>query len=415
MVGRIGVLPLNAVSLGRLWVMGTSMVGLGFVLGLDPIASQAHGARDRERLGEILLHGVAMALVVSVPLALLWLGTGPVLLAFGQDPATVALAARWVHVQIPALPFFMLFLVLRQYLQARGIVRPAMWISFGANAVNAGLNALLIYGLFGLPRLEVVGAAIATAVTQVLMLVAMIWAFRRFRLQRGFRTVLRLRAVKPHGLAEIARLGAPIALQIALEYWAFAIASLWAGTLGAIELAAHSIVLNLASISYMVPLGVSAGASTRVGQRIGAGDAPGAERSAWIALALGGGVMLGFAVLFTAGRHWIPLAYSGDVAVLTLAASLMPIVAAFELFDGLQVVGAGILRGMGETRPAALANFVGYYVLGLPLAGWLGRPDRLGLAGIWWGLALGLFVVAIFLVVRVRVRGPRQATALVAR
>ncbi len=263
--------------------------------------------------------------------------------------------------------------------------------------------------------MEAVGAGIATAITQVAMLFALVWAFHRYRLQRGARTILALRAVRGRAIAEIAKLGAPIALQIALEYWAFAIAALWAGTLGPVQLAAHSIVLNLASISYMVPLGISAGASTRVGQRIGAGDAHGAERSAWVALALGGGVMLGFAALFVVLRNWIPLAYTAEAAVVALAATLLPIVAAFELFDGLQVVGAGILRGMGETRPAAVANFVGYYVLGLPLAWWLGRTERLGLAGIWWGLALGLFVVALFLVARVWLRGPRHATALVAR
>jgi MATE family multidrug resistance protein len=413
MVGRIGVQSLNAVSLGRIWIMGTSMVALGLVFGLDPITSQAHGARDRERLGESLLHGAALALLVTVPLALAWLSTGPVLLAFGQDPATVALAAQFVHAQIPALPFFLLFMVIRQYLQARGIVRPAMWISFGANALNALLDWLLIFGVGGLPRLGALGAGVATAITQVAMLAALLWAIRYWRLQRGSRTILDLRAVRRHGIAEIARLGAPIALQIALEYWAFALAALWAGRLGPIELAAHSIVLNLASISYMVPLGISAGATTRVGQRIGAGDPHGAERAAWIAFALGAATMLGFAALFVLLRHWIPLAYTADPGVILLAAALLPIVAAFELFDGLQVVGAGILRGMGETRPAALANFVGYYVLGLPLAWWLSSRAGLGLAGIWWGLALGLFVVALFLVARVAIRGPRHARGLV--
>jgi MATE family multidrug resistance protein len=415
MVGHVGVEALNAVSLGRIWVMGTTVVAIGFIFGLDPIAAQAHGARDRERLGRVLLHGSVLALTASVPVALVWLATRPMLVALGQDPATAALAARYVLVQLPGLPFFLLFMVLRQYLQARGIVRPAMWIAFGAIFFNSGANAVLVFGLLGAPRLGAVGAGVGTAVSEVAMLAAMLVAFRRYRLQRGAATRLDLRRVRVRELAEIAGLGAPVAFQLALEYWAFGIATLWAGRLGALPLAAHSIALNLASISYMVPLGISTAATTRVGHRMGAGDRVGAQRTAWLALAMGGGVMLLFAVLFVTGRFTIPGWYTDDGAVVLAAAGVLPIAALFELFDGLQVVGGGVLRGTGRTRPAAFANLLGYYVLGLPLGAWLGRPERLGLAGIWWGLALGLFSVAATLLVWIALRGPRSTPALVAR
>ena len=415
MVGRIGVTDFNAVSLGRLWVMGTVTVALGLIFGLDPIATQAHGARDRERLGAALLHGAALALAAALPLAALWLATEPVLLAFGQDAATSALAARYVIVQIPALPPFLLFLVVRQYLQARGIVRPAMWIAFAALPLNVFANWLFVFGHWGAPAMGAVGAGVGTAITQLAMLLALLAAVRRFRLQRGARTLVHPRHLRLDELKAIARHGAPVALQLAFEYWAFAIASLWAGRLGALELAAHSIALNLAAVAYMVPLGISSGATTRVGNLLGAGAPAAAERAARVALALGGGVMLLFAALFVAGRNVVPLAFTPEAAVVTLAATVLPIVAAFELFDGLQVVGAGILRGMGETRPAALANFVGYYLLGLPLGWWLGSPARLGLAGIWWGLALGLFAVAVALATRVLLRGPAAAAPVVVR
>ena len=410
MVGRIDVLSLNAVSLGRIWVMGTSICAMGLIFGLDAIASQAHGARDRERLGDGLLHAGVLALAVSVPLGALWLGTGRLLLSFGQDPATAALAHDFVVVQIPGLPFFLLFVALKQYLQARGIVRPAMWVSFAACGFNAGLNWLLIFGHWGLPRMGAVGAGVATAVTEVMMLAGLLAAIRRFRLQRGAATFVDLTRLRVKGLSEILRLGLPVALMLALEYWAFAISTLWAGWLGGAELAAHSIALNLASITYMVPLGIGLGASARVGNLIGAGEPQAAQRAAWVAFTLGGGVMAFFALLFIAGREVIPSWFTADPAVVALAATLLPIVAAFELFDGLQVVGSGVLRGMGRTRPAALFNLVGYYALGLPLAAWLGRPERLGLIGIWWGLALGLAVVAGLSVVWVAFRGPARST-----
>ncbi len=407
MVGRVGILELNAVALGRLWVMGIAVVAMGIVFGIDPIASQAHGARDRVRLGGTLLHGVAMALLVSVPCAAILLFTEEVLLAFGQDPTTVALAARYVRVQIPGLPFYLLFVVLQRYLQARGIVRPAMWISLWANLFHAVADALLVFGLLGAPRLGAVGAGVATALTDVVMFVALVVAMRRYRLQRGARTDLTLTGVRRRELFEIAALGLPIAFQLALEYWAFALATLWAGRLGSVDLAAHSIALNLASITYMLPLGIGLGATTRVGNLTGAGDPRGARRATWVALGLGATIMLGCALLFILLRNLIPRAFTGEAEVVARTAALLPIVAAFELFDGLQSVGGGILRGLGRTRAAAVANLVGYYALGLPLGAWLGRPERLGLAGIWWGLALGLFAVAVAVVGWIALAGAR--------
>jgi len=409
MVGRIDVLSLNAVALGRIWVMGTSICAMGLIFGLDAIAAQAHGARDRDRLGEVLLHAGAVALGVSVPLGALWLSTERLLLALGQEPGIVALAHRYVVAQIPALPFFLLFVAVRQYLQARGIVRPAMWVSFAACGFNAFVNWLLIFGHWGLPRMGAVGAGVATALTEVMMLLGLLAAIRRFRLQHGATTLFDLTRLRVKGFAEILRLGLPVAAMLALEYWAFAISTLWAGRLGTTELAAHSIALNLASISYMVPLGIGLGAVTRVGNLIGAGEPRAAQRAAWVAFALGGGVMAAFALFFVAGRSIIPSWFTPDAAVIALAATLLPVVAAFELFDGLQVVGSGVLRGMGRTRPAALFNLIGYYALGLPLAAWLGRPERMGLVGIWWGLALGLAVVAALSVIWVARRGPSHA------
>jgi len=413
MVGRLGVTSLNAVSLGRLWVMGTTVCAMGLIFGVDPIASQAHGARDRRRLSRALLHVVAVALASSLPLAGLFLATERVLLAFGQDPATAALAHRYVVVQIPGLPFYLLFLALKQYLQARGIVRPAMWVSFGGNAFNVVVNAILIFGLAGAPRLGAVGAGVATAMTSALLFGSLVLLMWRRRLQRGSATVLDPREVRRPELLEVLRLGAPVALQLLFEYWAFAFATLLAGRLGAIELAAHSIVLNLASISYMVPLGISLGATTRVGNRIGARDPQGARRAAWVALGLGAGVMALFALLFVAGRRLIPEAFGVGGEVVALTAAILPIVAAFELFDGVQVVGGGVLRGMGRPRPAALFNLIGYYALGMPLALWLGRPETLGLAGIWWGLAAGLFAVALCVVFWIARKGPETVAPMV--
>ncbi|HSM52084.1 MAG TPA: MATE family efflux transporter [Thermoanaerobaculia bacterium] len=413
MVARVGVEAINAVSLGRIWVMGTTIVGMGFLFGLDGLAAQAHGARAARRLGSLLAHGSWLAVGISLPLGILWLFTGPLLVLAGQEPATAALAHRYVLVQIPSLPFFLLFVAWKQFLQARGIVRPAMWVGFLGNGLNVLLDWLLVFGHAGLPALGAVGAGVATALTQAVLFLALALVVWRARLLRGVRWTWSLAALARAELAAIARLGAPVAVQLGFEYWAFAIALLWAGWLGPVELAAHAVALNLASITYMLPLGVSLAAAARVGQLIGAGDGAGARRSAWLALALGGGLMAVCALVFVAGRRFLPGLYGADAAVLALASSVLPIAAAFQLFDGLQVVASGVLRGMGRPRPAALANLFGFYAAALPLGWWLAFRAGFGLAGLWWGLALGLATVALALVLLIARRGPDRVVALV--
>jgi len=282
-----------------------------------------------------------------------------------------------------------------------------------ANGVNAFANWVLIFGKFGFPALGVVGAGVATTLTGFFQLALLAGWIRYGNLYRDAWTGWSRRAWAPGRLAEVVRFGLPVGIQISLEMWAFMAATLLAGRLGAVELAAHTIVINIASVSFMVPLGISFGAVTRVGNLIGARRSREAQRAAWVALAMGGGVMLLFAVLFILGRHRLPSLYAVDPAVLSLAAVLLPVAAAFQLFDGIQVVGSGILRGMGKTRPVAVFNLAGYYVLALPLAIWLAFPMKRGVPGIWWGLCLGLGTVAVLVVAYIAARGPAKVDARV--
>jgi MATE family multidrug resistance protein len=178
-----------------------------------------------------------------------------------------------------------------------------------------------------------------------------------------------------------------------------------AGRLGVNELAGHQIVLNMASLTFMVPLGIAIGASTRVGNLIGAGQGDQVQRAAWVAFGLGAGAMALFGAVMIGLRDELPRIYTADPHVIAVCAFLLPIAAAFQVFDGTQVVGCGILRGMGRTRAPALATLVGYYAIALPFAWWLGLERGLGLAGIWWGLCLGLVVVATALLAWVRLSG----------
>jgi multidrug resistance protein, MATE family len=412
MVGRASVSALAAASIGNVWIFGTLQVVSGILFGLDPIVAQAHGSGDGSRAGLALQRGLALALYLSLPLAVLWTVGDGFLRLTGQDPELARDAQRFIAVQIPSIPFFLGFGALRQYLQGREIVRPAMWVILLANVLNAGLDWVLIFGHWGLPALGLVGAGIATALTRVLCFVALAGLVRGLDLHRGAWLPWSAAAFDPRGLREILALGLPVGLQTSLEIWAFAGATLIAGRLGATALAAHTITLNMAALAFMMPLGISLAAVTRVGNLLGACRPEEAQRAAWVALALGAGVMSVSAVLFVAFRHQLPRLYTPDAAVVALCASILPIAGAFQIFDGTQVVGCGVLRGMGRTRPAALFNLISYWLLGIPLGAWLALRAGWGLAGVWWGLCLGLAAAAALLVAWIRWRGPDRASAL---
>lgn len=406
MVGGIGREALAAASLGNLWIMGTIVIGMGVVLGVDPVLTYAHGAGDGRTVGLTLQRGLVIAGLTGVPTMALWLATEPVLLAVGQSPMLAHMAHDYVLVQLPSALAFLAFVALRSYLQGRGITAPAMWVTLGVNLLNALFNWVLIFGHLGFPALGLVGAGIATGVTRTLMLVLLALIVWRGRLLDGAWQPWSRAAVAPSGLLEICRHGVPVGVQLGLEMWAFQIATLFAGWLGDAELAAHTIALNLASLAFMVPLGISMATVTRVGNLLGAREPQAAQHAAWVALAMGAAVMAGSAITFVALRDVLPGFYADEQTVLLLAAAVFPIAGAFQLFDGTQVVGGGILRGMGRTRPAAVFNLVGYYLLGLPLGYWLAFNYGMGLAGIWWGLTLGLAVVALLLVFWIARRGP---------
>jgi len=415
MLGRFDTQALAAAAVANIWIWGTLWMGNGLVVGIDPLVTQAHGARNGEALGRSLQWGLVVALAAGLLIAGLWEWTADFLEATGQEASLIPDAARYAGVQQASAPLFLCYVALRQYLQGREITRPAVVAMLVANVANVLLNWVLIYdelGVLGLRGmgLGVVGAGIATNITRSMMFVALLAIALRWRLFEGAWVPWSRESFALRGIRRILAHGLPTGLQMSLEVWAFLTATLMAGWLGADALAANAIVLNLSNLSFMMPLGISGAAATRVGNLIGAGKGLLARRAAWTALAMGGGVMTISALCFALLRQELPPLYAQrseeNAAVLALAASILPIAAAFQIFDGVQVVGTGVLRGMGRTLPAAMINLVGYWLLALPMAWWLTFRAGLGLAGVWWGLALGLALVAVGLLAWVRWRGP---------
>ncbi len=412
MVARVGVDTLASAAMANAWIYAVLLTGQGVIHGIDPLVSQAHGAGDGRGSAIAFQRGAVLALLLSVPLGLLWTQTESFLAMVGQDPELAKQAHVYTTIQIPSIPFFLGFIALRQYLQGRELVRPAMWVVLLANVFNGLANWVLIFGKLGFPALGLYGAGLATSLTRVVLAIGLaVWVVR-FELHRGAWVPWSRSALNPAALGRVLTVGVPVAIQMSLEIWAFSAATLMAGRLGAAALAAHTIALNMAAVAFMLPLGISQGAVTRVGNLIGAEKYDQAQRSSWVALLLGAGVMTISATCFVTFRYGLPRLYTEDSQVIALCAAILPIAAAFQIFDGTQVVGCGILRGMGRTRPAAWFNLVGYWLLALPLAAWLGLASGWGLRGIWWGLCAGLAAVAILLVLWVRHRGPARMVTL---
>jgi MATE family multidrug resistance protein len=407
MVGRVGVDATASLVLSNVWIFGVLMLANGVLFGLDPIISQAHGAGDGPACARALQRGCVWALLLSAPAAGLLALTEQGLLFFGQEPALARAAGSYAVVQIPSVPFFLLYAALRQYLQGRGIVHPALWVIVAANLVNVAGNWMLIFGKLGAPALGLVGAGISTAITRALCFLGLLLWVWGFGLQRGAWLPWSLRAaLDVRGLRQIFSYGWPVALQISLEMWAFSAAALIAGGFGATAVAAHTAALQLASLAFMLPLGIAQAASTRVGNLIGARRYAAAQSAAGLALGLGAGVMCCSALAFWLLRGQLPRLFSEDLAVIQLASSVLPIAAAFQIFDGTQVVGCGVLRGMGRPRPVLAVNLVSYWVLGIPLGAWLALHWGWQLHGLWWGLCAGLAAAASLLVVWIQHNGP---------
>ncbi len=410
-LGRLSEAALAAGGLGNAVGMGVLVVPMALLLVLDPLVGQAWGARDPARMGRHVRRAVVMAVALTVPssLVMMWLGSHLGLLR--QPPELQHLAGDYLRYLVPGNLAFLLFGVWRQTLQARGVVWPAVVAIGVANLFNVVADYALVFGRLGFPPLGVRGSAIATSASRwmvFLMLLVFSWPLVLPLLRRGWHEVL---AFAPY--LQMLRIGVPIAVQMGLEFYVFMTVALMMGNLGSREMAAHQIAINLASLSFMVPLGIAGAGATRVGNAIGRGDAVAARRSSGVVLVLGAAVMLIFAFLFAAFPEKLARLYTSESAVVALAATLIPIAALFQVFDGTQVVGAGVLRGAADTRfPAAIA-FTGFWVVGLPIGWWLAFPQEMGPAGLWWGLTAGLAVVAGLLVWRIltHFRGELEAIA----
>lgn len=398
-VGHFSSEALAAVALGHVAIMAVSSFVLGTLLAIDPLVAQALGAGDRPAARRAVQRGLVVAAGLLVPSALLLLPSETILTVLRQPAEIVPIAARYIRICIPGMLPYYGFFVLRQALQAMGRLRPIVITIIVVNLFNAFADWLLVFGIGPLPQLGPQGSAWATTAARTMLLLGLLLIARRDLgplLAPLDRAVLQWRP-----LWRTVRLGLPIGFQVQLEMVAFAVIALVMGGLGTLQMAAHQVTINLASLTFMVPLGVAQATSIQVGLAIGAGNSDGARRAASAGLLIGAGFMSATGAAFIVAPRALAAAYTSAPEVVALAALLIPVAGFFQIFDGLQIVSAGALRGAGDTRAPLVVNIIGFWCLGLPASLLLAFRFDLGPAGLWWGLVVGLGAVAFFLLARV--------------
>ncbi|MCC6648995.1 MAG: MATE family efflux transporter [Polyangiaceae bacterium] len=405
-VGRQSSTGLAAVSLGGSLVFAAVCPAMGISMAVEPIASQARGAGEPERADDALRAGVLASLLLSAPTMLLAL-LSTLLLELVGVPDEVARETRWFVVwRLPGVVGWLLFMVAKAALEAEGRVGPLLVSSWATNVVNLLVCALLVLGdgalawiglpPAGLPALGVAGAGLATTLSSGLLA----WLALRAALRGGAwggRT--RLRELWPEVSTQL-RVGLPIGLQLLTEVGAFSVAGLLAGRLGPTVTAAHQVAMGIASFTFMGVLGIGGATAVRVGRRVGEGTHAGARRAGLAGIALGAAYMATCAGLVVVFAPRVAGLFSVDPEVISTAAPLLTVAAAFQVFDGVQGVAGGALRGAGDTRFASWANAASHWSVGLPLALVLAFGLGHGVLGLWWGLGVGLVIVAGTLLAR---------------
>jgi multidrug resistance protein, MATE family len=384
---------IGAVSLGSILFMAVAIFGTGLMLGLDTLVSHSYGAGDVEDCHRSLVNGVYLSLAIAPVLMGLIRLVEPVLRSMDIQASVLNQAIPYLRTLNWGMLPLLFYFVFRRYLQGMNQARPVMFALVTANIVNLVGNWALVYGHLGLPRMGTVGSGWSTCIARTYMMtVLLVYAlYYDHRYQTGLRVTRRLPSF--FRMWRLVQLGFPAALQFGMEVGVFAVATTLIGRLGAVPLASHQVALNTVSFTYMVPLGIASAAAVRVGQALGRHDAHGASRAGWTALALGTGFMSLMGLLFLLVPYYIVRIYTPDPAVIRSASSLLFVAAFFQLFDGMQTVATGALRGAGDTRTAMACHIFFYWVIGLPLGAWLCFRLGWGAPGLWTGLCVALILI----------------------
>lgn len=409
MIGRLGVAPLGASAFAVSIFSVILVFGFGVSSCLSPLVARADGAQKKRECGEVLRHGIFFMLICGVLLASILQALSKFLSIFGQTQEVISLSRDYLVVMgwsiVPAL----LFAAVRQFSEGLSKAYFPMIVMVLAVGLNTGLNWLWIYGNWGFSAYGLSGAAWATFFTRVAMLIALVMYVIRSPKFEEYLPLKWTAKFSANWFREMFRLGVPSALQTFFEVGAFAGAAVMMGWISTTALAAHQVAISVASMTFMVTLGLSFATSIRVSNAVGRSDLEGARRVGFVGIGLGGLAMSIFSVLIFATYHWLPKIYTSDLQVIDLAAQLLIVGAFFQVFDGIQGVAIGALRGLRDVVMPTMITAVAYWIVSLPAVYFLAFVLHQGAVGIWIGLSIGLVVAATALSLRFHLTTMRSA------
>jgi len=404
MVGALGTVPLAAGAFANSVFVVPMVFGIGLAFGLTTPVANADGEQKPEKARSFLKHGIYLNISIALIIFALLLILEHFLHHMGQEAEVLEAAKGYYRIICFSLVPLMIFLTFKQFAEGLSDTRIAMLASLGANLINIGLNYLLIYGNFGFPALGLEGAGVATLTARILMAITMVlYVFRKPAFKIYTQGIQWAQTQWSH-FKTLLDIGVPSGLQFIFEVSAFALAAVMAGWINAESLAAHQIAISLASVSYMAASGIGAATNVRVSNQLGAGNIGEMRKAAHTNFYMMIALMLVAGLTFYFGRNYFPSFYSEDPKVLNLAAQLLIVAVAFQLFDGMQVAVLAALRGLSETRIPTIIVMVSYWFIALGSSYYFGFILEMGALGIWYGLALGLIVASCLLTWRFEIR-----------
>jgi MATE family multidrug resistance protein len=409
MVGQLGTAELAAVSLGNSFIFIAMSLGIGFTTAITPLVAEADSSNNISSGKKAFKHGLLLSSILSVILFLIILLSKPLLSIMDQPEEVVELAIPYLDIVALSLIPLIVFQALKQFSDGLSNTKYPMYATILANVINIILNYLLIFGSFGFPKLGIVGAAIGTLISRIIMVYFLWMIFKSRSKFKAYITNLNFRKIEKTISIKLFNLGFPSALQMFFEVGIFTAAIWLSGVLGKNPQAANQIALNLSSMTFMIGIGLSVAAMVRVGNQKGLNDFITLRRIAFSIFFLTLLIEIIFATFFLVFREWLPTLYldqydltnfKDNSEVILLASKLLLVAAFFQIFDGLQVVILGALRGLQDVKIPALITFISYWIVGFPICYYLGLYTNLKSVGIWIGLFTGLFVASILLYIR---------------
>ena len=400
LVGGLGAPALAAASIANGLFIVIFILGIGICSAVTPLVAISVGAQKQQNCGTIFTNGHIVNIVISTILMLITYFAADFFSVLHLPVQVVKLAAPYTKILSLSMIPVLIFQTNKQFIEGLSVMRPGMIISIVANIINGLVGWTLIYGKFGMPAWGLNGAGVATFCSRLFMALTIslyIYYSARFR---DLNLSMSIKNINFLIIKKVLALGIPSAIQYFFETGAFTFAAIMVGWLGTDQLAAHQIGLNLASISFMCTLGISTAGSIRVSNGVGKKDITETRRAGFTAILLGEALMACFGIIFIVFRNNLPAFYIKDPAVISIASSLLIIAALFQIFDGTQAVGIGILRGLTDVKIPTLVTFIAYWVIGLPVGYILGFHFKLGVQGIWIGLMFGLITSAVLLTLR---------------